>query len=595
MRSSAYAKKSRHSVVYARLVLPELRRGKRHEVQVSTGTKDPREGVARSRFLRVVLERIVAQGELPSAERIIAILRNAMATFRAPPPGTPKFDVAYDQAGRTVVTNVKPGEELSAASFMLAMQSRPPQSLATVAIAPPAPIPAASSIQHPGALGPKSSTPLYAMVKEYLGTLQDKVRTGQLDDKGFKSVRSKLQLFMDYTGNILVGELTQGFVNRFVEDLFYYPIRRDILKVEPTLGIKSLIAAGKAGTLYYTSGEKATMQSPGTVATYAVVLRNFFVYCHADMAIHPNVMERQKIKVPPKIENIGVKREDFSIAELKRIFEDSFMSEPRYNVPHQYWVPLIGLFTGARLSEICQMTKSDIVDMGNGILGFNLTNENEGDSGKSLKTKASKRLIPIHSKILEMGFVAYLESVKNQSGNANLFGLNSAKRDGYGKVPGEWFNDKYLTYLGIKTPGLVFHSLRHTFITRITQSIVEHANAPQSTPKDVVHFPEAYILRKISGHSNRSDFTSNVSKADVHESVYIQGYTAEATQRVLERLQFPTITFSPYQPIGATSRRRTMEPIKPRASRASKNKKALAAPVEPMVVTPEEFGAIFKR
>lgn len=571
MRSSTYAKQSRHAVVYARLVLPALRAGKRHEIQISTGTKDPREGVARARFLRVVLERLVAGPALPSPDHIIATLRAAMAQYRRPPPDAAKFDVSYDDAGKVVVSNVKPGEELSVASFMLAMEGRPNPSLANVAIAqqaPSNPVLEPSNLQHPGSLSAKARSPLRTMLNEYLGTLQEEVRIKRKTAKSYKATRSKLELFAEWAGDVLTGELTLGFINRYAEDLFYYPIRREILKVEPTLTLRDVIAAAKAGTLYYTNGAKAVLQAPDTVATYVVALRNFLLYCNEYGAVNPAVLVRSKLKAPPKADNTGTVREDFNNDELKRIFEDSYMREPRYNTAYQYWLPVIALFTGARLNEIAQLTTSDIIDMGSGIQALNITDTPEGNAAKSLKTRASRRVIPVHSKLIELGFLAYVDSVKKTYGGGNLFQLKAAEGDGYGKAPGPWFNDKYLPYLGIKAKGIVFHSFRHTFITRLNTAIVEHANLPKNTEETVANFPEGYVLRRLAGHSSRSPFTSQRAKADVHEATYMKNYSAEVTQRVLERLQFPMVEFTPYQPIGRGSKRRTMQPLQPRKSRA---------------------------
>lgn len=611
MRSSTYAKQSRHAVVYARLVLPALRAGKRHEVQISTGTKDPREGVARARFLRVVLERILASGTLPSSDLLIAMLRTAMANFRRPPPDAVKFDVGYDPSGKVVVSNVKPGEELSVTSFLLAMEGRPNMALANVAIAPAPPIAilepsTPTTIQHPGSLGPKARMALRSMAAEYLGVLEEGVRIKNKKAKAYKATKAKLDVFLDYAGDILVGELTLGFVNRYAEDLFYFPIRREILKVEPTLSLRDVIAAAKAGTLYYQNGAKAVLQAPDTVATYVVALRNFLAYCNEYGAVNPAVLVRTKLRIPPRADNVGTVREDFNIDEIKRIFEDTYMREPRYNTPYQYWMPVIGLFSGARLNEIAQLTTRDIIDMGAGIMAFNFTDEPEGTATKSLKTRASRRVVPVHSKLIALGFLAYVESVRKNFGGGNLFQLKAAEGDGYGKAPGPWFNEKYLPYLGIKAPGIVFHSFRHTFITRLNTAIVEHAGLPRDVEQSVANFPEGYVLRRMAGHSSRSPFTSHRAKADVHEATYMKSYTAEVTQRVLERLQFPGVDFTPYQPVERGSRR-TMEARKPRKSRAKAGEPhpvqsdsppsvidtTEPEPMDPIEISQEDFGKLF--
>ena len=69
----------------------------------------------------------------------------------------------------------------------------------------------------------------------------------------------------------------------------------------------------------------------------------------------------------------------------------------------RYWIPLIGIYTGMRLNEICQLYVDDVKYL-NRIWYFRLTNER---SDQSLKNKQSKRLVPIHPKLIELGFIDF--------------------------------------------------------------------------------------------------------------------------------------------------------------------------------------------
>ncbi len=79
-------------------------------------------------------------------------------------------------------------------------------------------------------------------------------------------------------------------------------------------------------------------------------------------------------------------------------------------------VPLIGLFTGARLNEVCQLNPNTDIkqDMKTGIYYFHFTDEGlvEGIE-KSIKTSSSRRIVPIHSKLIELGFLDYVDHVKS--------------------------------------------------------------------------------------------------------------------------------------------------------------------------------------
>jgi integrase len=63
-----------------------------------------------------------------------------------------------------------------------------------------------------------------------------------------------------------------------------------------------------------------------------------------------------------------------------------------------FWVPLIALYSGMRLGEIIQLQRAD-VKAESGVWYFDV---NKGD-GKTLKTASSKRKVPIHRALIELG------------------------------------------------------------------------------------------------------------------------------------------------------------------------------------------------
>ena len=86
----------------------------------------------------------------------------------------------------------------------------------------------------------------------------------------------------------------------------------------------------------------------------------------------------------------------------------------------RYWVPLIALFTGARLGEICQLDATDIrtVD-GVDCIVISLRSLN-GSTDKQLKTSASDRLIPVHPTLIDCGLLHFAEA-KRKAGEKKMF------------------------------------------------------------------------------------------------------------------------------------------------------------------------------
>ncbi|MEM9765790.1 MAG: site-specific integrase, partial [Pseudomonadota bacterium] len=159
------------------------------------------------------------------------------------------------------------------------------------------------------------------------------------------------------------------------------------------------------------------------------------------------------------------------------------------------WGMLLGMFTGARLNEICQLSVSEIRQ--DGEIWF-LDISADGEDGKRLKTKSSKRRVPLHSELIRLGFLKFRE---RRSNGPRLFpDYSFSKNGGYGRNLGRWCNESFLPKLGLKDQSLVYHSFRHTMVTRlghagvaepIIQSIVGHA---RSGVTQEVYLREGYTL-----------------------------------------------------------------------------------------------------
>jgi integrase len=135
----------------------------------------------------------------------------------------------------------------------------------------------------------------------------------------------------------------------------------------------------------------------------------------------------------------------------------------------KYWVPLIALFSGLRLGEIIQMQLADVKTL-EGIAYFDVTPlslDDEDDEGydpteeKSLKTSSSRRGIPIHKTLLDLGFNDFLAS-QRAKGESRLFPeFARAEDDGsWSKQFSKYFK-RFRESIGVTRRGVKFHSLRH--------------------------------------------------------------------------------------------------------------------------------------
>lgn len=158
-------------------------------------------------------------------------------------------------------------------------------------------------------------------------------------------------------------------------------------------------------------------------------------------------------------QNKGAER--FKVEELNKIFDPTaykkyFTLNTKKKSDARYWLPLIALFTGMRLEEIAQLQIDDIKTI-SGIDIFDINRNN----GKSVKTQAGIRAIPIHPTLLKMGFMDYVRSVKTVS----LWPELKRNANGYGNPISKAFI-RHLEDVGVRKDnnrGKVFHSLRDTF------------------------------------------------------------------------------------------------------------------------------------
>lgn len=179
-------------------------------------------------------------------------------------------------------------------------------------------------------------------------------------------------------------------------------------------------------------------------------------------------------------------RDSFTDIDLKLIFGGGAFTnfDHKKHKPHTYWAPLIALYTGARNNEIGSLCCSDITqavdDDGKPVtsiageplwlIGIN-ENPEVADGKKRTKTDNSKRNVPIHPKLIELGFLKYC-AVKRKKGEDNMLFdyLVFNKRNGYGGLIGRNFND-YLKQIDVWVKlKKVFYSFRHTLYDHLSNA-----------------------------------------------------------------------------------------------------------------------------
>lgn len=189
-------------------------------------------------------------------------------------------------------------------------------------------------------------------------------------------------------------------------------------------------------------------------------------------AVKNNLLDANPLdKVAFDIEPDAVRRSTFSPVGLQHLF-NSVERGSEY-----WWLCRIALYTGARLSELLQLTSADIIQI-DGVQCLRITDE----GGKRVKTVASVRDIPIHQQLIVDGFLDWASS------RTPIF---TKTRTQASTAIGRLFDRLFPN-----DDGLVFHSFRHTFKTA-----ARHAELSEDVHDRLTGHAPVSVGRRYGGQS----------------------------------------------------------------------------------------------
>lgn len=159
-----------------------------------------------------------------------------------------------------------------------------------------------------------------------------------------------------------------------------------------------------------------------------------------------------------------------STTDLNKVFlKENYIQTLATRTPDKkhhdyYWGPLLALFSGMRIEEICSLQVKQIME-DEGIHYIKLIT----DDDMRTKNQNSNRVIPIADILIEMGFLNFVEQAKKFKRKRVFVNEENTGKNGYSRfLSAKW--SKYLIDLKVKDTmnKKGFHSLRHTFIQHLT-------------------------------------------------------------------------------------------------------------------------------
>lgn len=287
--------------------------------------------------------------------------------------------------------------------------------------------------------------PLFSVV------LDDCVQALTSTDKAKLAFRSKCKLVTDWLGDKTIAQYTASELRSFVDScLMKIPRNMNKAKMWRTIPLKKCIKECTPEVRIHAR----------TMHNYVTAINCVFLHAIDEDFIRKNPARKLKGRLP----EIESQDRSYSSDEIREL-----LSHLKYEAdrPSRYWVTLLGLFTGARLNEICQLRVSDIRSV-DGVDVISINEDDPENTLKRVKNKQSIRLVPLHPTLMDYGFKHYMKSIYDAYGVDSLLfrELKYNKYSGYSRQFSRWFNEKlkpqFLAPDNESQNG--FHSIRNTFM-----------------------------------------------------------------------------------------------------------------------------------
>ena len=235
-------------------------------------------------------------------------------------------------------------------------------------------------------------------------------------------------------------------------------LRRDLMKY-PANCTKLYSELSPKEAIIQAEKDKRKTLAVNTVNGYITALSTLCAYAVKETFLDKNPLEGHRIKKTwEELKRQKEARLPFDKTDLAKAFSTDVYPD-REKDPAKFFIPLIALTQGMRLNEICQLTVDDI-DVVDGINVIKI----QRDERKSVKNPSSERVVPIHQKLIDLGFLDYVESRRKYGSKSQVFDCYRSSKGYYSDAFSKWYG-RYKKKVGVREK-VTFHSLRHTFTVK---------------------------------------------------------------------------------------------------------------------------------
>jgi integrase len=324
-----------------------------------------------------------------------------------------------------------------------------------------------------------------------------------------------VQVFIDLVGDKLINHVVKTDIEKFRNGLLLLPrdfTKKAHLKGKPAFQAISINAA-------LPTAEKSPVISKNTRRKYFGFVKTFFNWCKEEGHLHgDNILATKGWADQFKKEKTV--RRVFADYDLTDIFSADNYKRHLITHPDEYWLPILALHTGCRVSELTQLRIVDFIKHRFSGIWYVYINENE--ETKKIKTEHAERIIPLHPVIIESGFLAYLEEVK-AAGFDMVFPLlnwDDVKKN-FSKEPMRHFTD-YAVAIGVKKDNDRYNKTIHCFRHNLLDYFKNELGLKE----------EQYY--EISGHKHKS----------IAEEYYTMPARLSTKQKVINAVKYDFIDWA---------------------------------------------------
>lgn len=300
-----------------------------------------------------------------------------------------------------------------------------------------------------------TSVPLLSQVaQELVKTLKkENVSSSVLDIKLFR-----VGLLIEVVGDLPIDKYTRNMGRKFQDVAMKLPPRTP---ANAHLTVQALLRKPVGKVI-----------SIATYNNYIKDISSVFNYAHREgyCKVNPFVGLKLKVSHKPSLE-----RQRYTQDDIQSLFSSGLFKSGGVDVqPYKYWLPLLALYTGGRMNELCQLRVED-VHQTRGVWSIAIDDKHHH---QKLKTVDSRRIVPLHPKLVELGIIDYVNGLKFLEHQWLFPELRYHPMKGYSSGPSKWFARYKAEHLNIDPHEKKdFHSFRHTFADSLKQNGVPEALA----------------------------------------------------------------------------------------------------------------------